>query len=90
MSDETKKKMAEWLAELIKSVGFPIVVCGALLWWGFAQIENIADEARGDRRFIREKLTQMVSDNTEVMREVAKIAAENQAIMRNMDSRLGR
>lgn len=91
MSDETKSKLTEWMADLVKSVGFPIMVSCAVLYFGFQQIEVLTAESRENNMFIRERLTDMVADNTAAVKlfaqQVEKIAVQNQQILTTIEAR---
>lgn len=78
MSDETKTGLANFALEAVKNLGFPIVICGALMWLGNHIIAEDRTNASADKQFIRDTLTDLVgttnkliSDNTSSNREVA-------------------
>ena len=50
------------IVELINSVGFPIVVCGALFWMNINSLKQ--------QRMILNELTKTVDQNTQIMREL--------------------
>lgn len=87
MSDDTRNKLAEWMTDLVKSVGFPIMVSCGLLYFGSTYIEQLAIEAKSDRAFIRDTMVKLVQENNATMAKVAHIAQENQEILRRMDAR---
>lgn len=53
---------AETIVELINSVGFPIVACGALFWMNVHSLKQ--------QRMILNELTKTVEHNTQTMREL--------------------
>lgn len=50
------------VVELINTVGFPIVACGALFWMNINSLKQ--------QRMILNELTKTVDQNTQIMREL--------------------
>ncbi len=50
------------IVELINTVGFPIVCCGALFWMNINSLKQ--------QRMILNELTKTVDQNTQIMREL--------------------
>jgi len=50
------------VVELINTVGFPIVCCGALFWMNINSLKQ--------QRMILNELTKTVEQNTQIMREL--------------------
>lgn len=50
------------LIEIINSVGFPIVACGALFWMNVTSLKQ--------QRLILSELTKTVEHNTQIMQEL--------------------
>lgn len=50
------------IVELINTVGFPIVACGALFWMNIHSLKQ--------QRMILNELTKTVDQNTQIMREL--------------------
>ena len=77
MSPETKSKTVAWIEELIKTVGFPIVVCGVLLWFGHGIVVGDRQRIESDSVFIRETLTKKMTESTTALNSVTEAIEEN-------------
>jgi hypothetical protein len=86
MTDEAKQTANAWITDLIKSVGFPIVVALALLWAGREQIT--ISNARYDKQqdlFAQTISTQLAQSTAALTQSTTVMGAINETLKRTAD-----
>lgn len=85
MSIET---IAKSFGELVKSVGFPIVVAGFVIWHNYDMNEKLSRQLESTQSYVRDTLTSLVRDTTIAVKDSTEATRENTEVLERVCDRL--
>ena len=89
MTDATKESILTTVAEVVKNIGVPAVVSGALLWFGYIQFQAMSAEQSKTNEWVRAKFSTTIENNTAAMQGVTAAVKDSIEVHKEAnDSRL--